>query len=98
MKKCPSCNRSYDDSQSFCLMDGTPLIIENEAETVVSQSPSSPRKKSRFPLIAALLVILFLVLTAGAVGTWLFLKNSGRQTANTQNNRQTVNTKPTSTV
>ena len=28
MKRCPSCNRTYDDSQAFCSTDATPLVSE----------------------------------------------------------------------
>lgn len=48
MKRCPTCNRSFDDDTlSFCLEDGTPLIRESAGradsqETLVSPSPSVP--------------------------------------------------------
>ena len=49
MKQCPACDRTYDDSQSFCLMDGTSLIIESgekllrqAATTIVMQTSPSP--------------------------------------------------------
>jgi hypothetical protein len=38
MKVCPACRTSYDDSQNFCLNDGTPLLTaetEPETETVI---------------------------------------------------------------
>lgn len=63
MKQCPQCNRTYDDSQSFCLMDGTSLMIESEQETVVRQQPA-PKKKSKFLLWLGL---TGLVILAGAV-------------------------------
>src|SRR5947209_5641866 len=28
MKRCPTCNRTYDDSQAFCSTDATPLVSE----------------------------------------------------------------------
>ena len=31
MKKCPQCGQPFDDSQSFCLTDGTLLIAESES-------------------------------------------------------------------
>ncbi len=46
MKHCPSCNKTYDDETlSFCLEDGSPLIRESSGradsqETLVSPSPS----------------------------------------------------------
>ncbi len=30
MKKCPNCQRTFDDSLKFCQMDGTPLVDDNE--------------------------------------------------------------------
>lgn len=47
MKRCPTCNRSFDDdSLSFCLDDGSPLIgaspgRADSQETLVSPSPSA---------------------------------------------------------
>lgn len=66
MKKCPSCSRIYDDSQSFCLDDGTALIAEpvsNTAETVVMQ----PKKKSKLLpiLFVSIIALLFLGIAAG---------------------------------
>lgn len=46
MKHCPTCNRSFDDETlSFCLEDGTPLIRDSASradsqETLVTPSPS----------------------------------------------------------
>lgn len=50
MKKCPQCNKVFEDSLSFCTHDGTPLIAENfappsefadndEEETVIHHEP-----------------------------------------------------------
>jgi len=45
MKRCPTCNRSFeDDTLSFCLEDGTPLVTEavgraDSQETLVSPRP-----------------------------------------------------------
>ena len=47
MKRCPTCNRSFDDDTlSFCLEDGTPLVRDSAGradsqETLVSPSPSA---------------------------------------------------------
>src|SRR5882762_6486504 len=46
MKRCPTCNRSFDDDTlSFCLEDGTPLVRDGASradsqETIVSPPPS----------------------------------------------------------
>lgn len=53
MKLCPTCKRSFDDdSLSFCLEDGTPLIRDSggradSQETLVSPAPFVPPMESR---------------------------------------------------
>jgi hypothetical protein len=48
VKRCPTCNRTFDDETlSFCLEDGTPLLHDSAGradsqETLVSPSPSLP--------------------------------------------------------
>ena len=48
MKRCPNCKRTFDDDTlSFCLEDGTPLVRDaasraDSQETLVSPSPSVP--------------------------------------------------------
>src|SRR2546430_1534778 len=48
MKRCPNCNRSFeDDTLSFCLEDGTPLVRDSASradsqETIVSPPPFVP--------------------------------------------------------
>ena len=38
MKRCSQCNQAFtDDDLNFCLSDGTPLRIDNEAKTIVMQ-------------------------------------------------------------
>ena len=58
MKRCPTCNRSFDDDTlSFCLEDGTPLVRDSTSradsqETLVSPSPSAPpQENSALPLL-----------------------------------------------
>jgi len=52
MKSCPTCNRTFnDDTLSFCLDDGTPLVGESSTgpdseATLVSPSPQPPRDDS----------------------------------------------------
>ncbi len=61
MKRCPTCNRTFDDETlSFCLDDGTPLVRDafgraDSQETLVSPSPSLPRPEtiSDLPLAQA---------------------------------------------
>lgn len=48
MKRCPTCNRTFEDETlSFCLEDGTPLVRDSAGradsqETLVSPSPALP--------------------------------------------------------
>lgn len=80
MKKCPNCNRVYDDLQSFCLEDGSPLLIvpaANSQETVVL-----PRRKSKLPFVLGSLSLLVGTL----IGGWLLL--GSRADNSNQNNRQ----------
>jgi hypothetical protein len=67
MKQCPKCNRTYDDSQSFCLMDGTSLTIESEEETIVRRQSPAPIK-SRFLLWLGLAGLVILVGGAAVAG------------------------------
>ena len=44
MKHCPSCNRTYDDSQAFCSVDATPLVSEaaaSDPEATIAAPPAS---------------------------------------------------------
>ncbi|MGI8466995.1 MAG: LCCL domain-containing protein [Pyrinomonadaceae bacterium] len=83
MKQCPKCNRTYDDSQAFCLMDGTPLANESEEETVVRQAPA--RKKGRFLLWLGLTGLVIL-LGGGVIAGFLIYKFS-RQDVSVQGKR-----------
>ena len=55
MKRCPTCKRSFDDDTlSFCLEDGTPLVGDSASradsqETLVSPSPTLPTLVSGMP-------------------------------------------------
>ena len=85
MKQCPTCNQTYDDSLSFCLMDGTPLTTESEEKTVVMQRPSA-RKKSRFLLWLGLLGLIILV--GSGIGIGLLFYNYSGQSDSVQGKRQ----------
>ena len=56
MKRCPTCNRSFEDeSLSFCLDDGTPLIADSGGRadsqaTLVSPAPVVPPRESNNPV------------------------------------------------
>lgn len=42
MKQCPTCKRSYDETLSFCLDDGTPLVSSPNSETTLVMAPPAP--------------------------------------------------------
>src|SRR5689334_8684697 len=48
MKRCPTCNRSYaDDTLSFCLQDGSQLVLDHDPEeTVIARPPVAPAKET----------------------------------------------------
>lgn len=50
MKVCPSCRTTFDDSQNFCLTDGTPLVsAEPEPETVVAAREPNVVQPAKYP-------------------------------------------------
>lgn len=81
MKICPVCNRSYEDSLSFCLADGTPLANESETETVVMKAPVK-RKKGRFLLWMGLILLFVVVAITSFAGLIIYKLN--RQSNATQ--------------
>lgn len=95
MKQCPQCRRGYDDSQNFCLMDGTPLTNEPEQETVVRKTPAP--KKSRMLLWLSLAVSLFLG-AAAFVGGVLLYNYAGRNDNTQVKSNVNVSKSPVKTV
>lgn len=88
MKQCPSCNRTYDDVESFCYDDGTPLVVisqsgfeQHSQPTVVLPhtpqqvivSQSSSATKWIF-LLLGLLIAAFV-----AIGFLLFTRSSSNE-------------------
>lgn len=74
MKICPTCQTTYaDDSNAFCLNDGTTLVDPQN----LRQTP--PQTKSSLPLILAILAgfAIFAVII-GAVGLYLFTRGGGK--------------------
>jgi hypothetical protein len=82
MKKCPHCNRIYDDSQSFCLEDGASLSLY--ATTDSRETIAIPRRKSRLPLFFG--GLLLLTALGALTGGWLLLGSKAGDAG--QNNQQ----------
>ena len=84
MKQCPKCNRSYDDSQAFCLMDGTPLTNESEVETIARQSPAPKKSK----LLLWLGLVGLVILAGGVIAAGLLFYKFSGQSENTKAKQQ----------
>lgn len=82
MKYCPICYARFDDSNSFCLRDGTTLFSEeHEPETILSQKRSGKNLQNEnvSPNYVSYIIIAVLgFIIIGAFAT-LILWNSGRQ-------------------
>ena len=99
MKKCPTCNRSYsDDTQSFCLEDGTPLIASYDPDATLVIDPtraldsSAPRRSN--PALYVVIALLALLVGGGLVA----LLKSGNRAAQTSSTPTTEPSKPVTTV
>jgi hypothetical protein len=84
MKRCPRCNRLFDDLQSFCLEDGTPLVNKSGIESDPTLVMSS--RKSKMPFVFAGLVVLIVLL----IGGWALLISTPED-ANKNNRQPAVN-------
>jgi hypothetical protein len=64
MKTCPTCNRTFDDSFSFCLDDGSPLYFENdETKTLIQVNEDKlyyPQVNNFWKYLSAVLVLLLI--------------------------------------
>jgi hypothetical protein len=79
MKQCRTCNRTYtDDTQSFCLEDGTPLTTtyDPEATQVISPAPRSRPDRRTNPLIYVVIALLALIAAGGLV---VLLKSGNKE-------------------
>lgn len=95
MKRCSTCNRTYEDgSLNYCLADGAPLVEMASEPTVVIPRPAE-KKKGRLLLwlgITAVAAATVIVAVAG----FLIYKFSGddNSTGNSRSNRQSSSTSP----
>lgn len=91
MKRCPSCQQTYSDDVSFCLMDGTALRpkIDEEISTIVREprAASQPNlTKRKFPLVGCLIVALLALIAVGVAVVVIYLvRNSSKDVANQTN-------------
>lgn len=49
MKRCPTCNCAYEDSMSFCLDDGTPLLSASSNDPGATATTPAPRITNQAP-------------------------------------------------
>ena len=52
MKRCPTCKREFEDSLTYCLDDGSPLVSEVNSDsdaTLVTPSPNQSGGRREFP-------------------------------------------------
>lgn len=98
MKRCPNCNQTYSDENSFCLSDGT-LLVSDAADvpTVISRSPFiqqsvQPVRQGVNPLFAYLAIALFALVAGGAVVAYLKSDSSAPANISAQPKNETPTT------
>lgn len=91
MKVCPTCQTDYaDDSNVFCLNDGTPLVDRRQN---LRQTPPQNAKRSSLPLVLAILAgfVVFAVIVGG-IGLFLFAGGGERSAENSETRAANVGT------
>ncbi len=76
MKKCPSCQQLFDDSNDFCLNDGTPLVGGSAAfhtPTQVIQTRGSGSFQQTSKPTSPILYLIIGLLAAGFVAALIFI-------------------------
>lgn len=109
MRQCPACNRTYEDTQQFCVQDGTPLVgpaphAAPGSTPPPQQQPSwgpapppAPKKRKIWPWVLGGLVLLVgggILLIAIVIGVAYKLKDTNNPTANVRTNTN-ARTSPT---
>lgn len=83
MKSCSLCHRVFDDSQIYCLDDGTPLVSEVASpSTELNLNSAETKKHSNIPYVFGVFV---LVLGLGIFGAWMLLKSRLDPSGNNSN-------------
>ncbi len=82
MKRCPTCQQLFDESNDFCLNDGTPLVGGNPAfdtPTQVFQTPVSGSMPQATRPTSPILYLIIGLLAAGFVAAMVFIFAMPRQ-------------------
>lgn len=96
MKKCPNCNRIFDELQDFCLEDGSPLIKEIVPNSV--QTEVLPRRKNNSKNKLPVIFGGLLLLVVAFISVW-FLFGSNKTEISQSDKQSAVNIKiPTPTI
>jgi hypothetical protein len=91
MKRCPECYLTFSDNNSFCLLDGTPLlelVDDPELATVVRPPASEPTSTFRLPkgLVIGLSAIGTLLLLFVGLLAYFFVSGPGNAERSTEVN------------
>ncbi len=87
MKRCPQCQQTFSDENSYCLFDGTPLIFDAPEELTVIrpspfvQQPLQPTRQGVSPMFAYLAIGLLALVVGGAVIFWIKSESNVSSTA-----------------
>lgn len=85
MKRCPKCNRIYEDSQLYCLEDGASLINDNSTSVSTETQVLTRKGKAKFlPVLAGAVLLIILA----SIGWFVFASRENKA------NQNSVQTKP----
>jgi uncharacterized protein HemX len=107
MKRCPSCQSVFDDSNDFCLNDGTALIVDQISQPTVVLTPRSTQPAAHnasqpatnTTVFVMFGVILMLAVTTVGLAVAYFMSNSKiGQSAETSKSESKTEASPAKTV
>ena len=91
MKRCSTCNRTYEDgSLNYCLADGAPLVDTFSEPTVVIPKPAPKKSRLLIWLGVAVLGIGAMIVLLAAALLYKFSDGSDLRRSNNSTNRQTT--------